>query len=654
MASIRTQSVELPRSTAYYYADLEKLKKTRPPEVQEKDPNELSEYVESNEVVNDGAVREVPPFRDRQWSLPEYNIPENGRKIEETYSTAGTFPMPEPKEKEPLLAELEVVGRLPLTELDSSQGVRRSRSWYLCCPNVADEEMSRESSWRYSSLRPVTAPPAPGQNGFHHVVASSTSGRDDVTALKIERDALARALAAERQRAATAARAHDARLAELHGVIAELVRRRAAHKQSAAIPEEELSDECESTTQPAGELDNDADQSRTEQIDSSSALSPSELPTPQEPAPPAPPSESVDAAEVYIDPVTSSDPSLRLSMASDADQHPARCCNSVERDGCREREGQESVASCERQRGSPSLYAPATPVGCGVRQAKLASRVRLRRATDSHSNNLDSDHTWCAEAERLSREVRAHADLREALAATDADECIWRARWLRSEASLVVVGGALSRCGECARRLHCACAQLEASTASLSHALNAADRALETYDVLLALAETRPNGIQRNAAEAVAWQLLRRLKEHEADAVGSPTLSPGPWLQRDKESEEHAPSPPPPWGAEQETQLRQHAAALKAQTVALRRHAQHPVLYSHHDIDEEDIPTGAGIFSMADMEAAVMLEEMLTVRVSNMERAQQGIEHADHKHESSRSRRRRERQWRHHTSETDL
>ncbi|RVE42228.1 hypothetical protein evm_013128 [Chilo suppressalis] len=268
MASIRTQSVELPRSTAYYYADLEKLKKTRPPEVQEKDPNELSEYVESNEVVNDGAVREVPPFRDRQWSLPEYNIPENGRKIEETYSTAGTFPMPEPKEKEPLLAELEVVGRLPLTELDSSQGVRRSRSWYLCCPNVADEEMSRESSWRYSSLRPVTAPPAPGQNGFHHVVASSTSGRDDVTALKIERDALARALAAERQRAATAARAHDARLAELHGVIAELVRRRAAHKQSAAIPEEELSDECESTTQPAGELDNDADQSRTEQSNS--------------------------------------------------------------------------------------------------------------------------------------------------------------------------------------------------------------------------------------------------------------------------------------------------------------------------------------------------------------------------------------------------
>lgn len=73
-------------------------------------------------------------------------------------------------------------------------------------------------------------------------MATQSSGRvDDATALKSERDALARALAAERARGATAARAHDARLAELHGVIAELVRRRAADKHSRAIPEEDVS-----------------------------------------------------------------------------------------------------------------------------------------------------------------------------------------------------------------------------------------------------------------------------------------------------------------------------------------------------------------------------------------------------------------------------
>lgn len=72
-------------------------------------------------------------------------------------------------------------------------------------------------------------------------VASQSSARtEDVTSIKAERDALALALAAERQRAASAARAHDARLAELHGVIAELVRRRATHKHARAIPEEEV------------------------------------------------------------------------------------------------------------------------------------------------------------------------------------------------------------------------------------------------------------------------------------------------------------------------------------------------------------------------------------------------------------------------------
>lgn len=107
-----------PRATAYYYGDLERLKQ-------------------------------------RAWS-PEYVTP-TGSPVatrQETYSTAGTFPLPLPqKEKEPLLAELELVGRLPLQQLP----VRRSRSWF-CCPEPSDEVS--QTSWRYASLRPVTAPPA--------------------------------------------------------------------------------------------------------------------------------------------------------------------------------------------------------------------------------------------------------------------------------------------------------------------------------------------------------------------------------------------------------------------------------------------------------------------------------------------------------------
>lgn len=195
-----TRNITEPRSTAYYYADLEKIKRqngvqqdggylqdgrciqdggyTRSLQNQDQNLNELSEYVETNGVINDGGVKEVPPLRDR-WS-PEYSTPENGVKIE-TYSTAGTFPMPEPKEKEPLLAELEIVGRVPLTQLESGQNVRRSRSWYLCCPDIGEEEACRQSSWRYSSLRPVTAPPAPREDLHTQVSCLVSFGTGSLT-----------------------------------------------------------------------------------------------------------------------------------------------------------------------------------------------------------------------------------------------------------------------------------------------------------------------------------------------------------------------------------------------------------------------------------------------------------------------------------------
>ncbi|CAB3244747.1 unnamed protein product [Arctia plantaginis] len=670
LAGTRTLSGEPPRSTAYYYADLERLKRKNGQEpIQEvivQNPDELSEYVDTNEVINDGAVREVPPLRDRvrHWSLPDYNTPENSRKIEETYSTAGTFPMPEPKEKEPLLAELEVVGRLPLTQLDSASGVRRSRSWYLCCPNVAEEEISRESSWRYSSLRPVTAPPIAGQNGFHMMVATQSSGPDDLASLRAERDGLARALAAERQRAATAARAHDARLAELHGVIAELVRRRAHDKHARAIPEEEVSDECESTTQPAGELDNDADRSRTEQNDTLSALSPAELPTPHESKVEPEPDDTTDTsthlasrsecapdveeraappADLPTDAEATDacDTSLNLSERdSDPGRGSARCCDGG---------GDTSAGgSCERERGSPDEHRLYTHSAgrCESRQAKLASRVRLRKTEDDDSNRPPSDDGWCAEAaERLALDVCAHADLREALLAAQHHEggggcagCAGRVARLLAERR--VLRCALSRAADTAHRLYCACALHESTSVALCCALRAADRALEAYDVLLALAETchAPRDPQRSSAELVARQLLARLDaERGAAAIGEPLLSPGPWLQH------HAQVGPGAWSRECEARLRAHAARLKADTVALRGN-QPPKMFSYHDVEESELVAARAGCSAAEMEAAVALQDAL---------------HHTHLHQrpkgSSPRRSRRTRHWLDtRASETDL
>lgn len=602
----RSQGGELSRSTAYYYGDLEKLKRQKP---LEDVPEQRQETSEICEIVPQRNVMEAPRLVEvgRQWSLPEYTTPESSRKIEETYSTAGTFPMPEPKEKEPLLAELEVVGRLPLTQLESSSVVRRSRSWYLCCPNVGDEEISRESSWRYSSLRPVTAAPIPGQNGL--MVATQSTARDDVTALKAERDALARALAAERQRAATAARAHDARLAELHGVIAELVRRR-ADKQARAIPEEDGSDECESTTQPAEELDNDADPSRTEQNDTSSLASPAELPAPRGPTAGDAPDDVTDASgddhsrpcnptiEVTSSQqVTDCDTSLNLSERdSELCLTTARCCRAA-------RQPRSAGDSCERQRGSPASRGRSE-----TRRAKLASRVRLRTAD---SRDPSTDEAWSLEAERLAQDVCAQADLREALVAAGNDgealsasvEAL-KAHCRKLEADNAVTQAALEQATDVVHRLYTFCSVQESWVVQLCAALRAADRTVEAYDVLLALAETERRAAphQREAAELVARQLLARLDaEQRCATIGEPLLSPGPWLEHDNNAEAGG-----AWGGQQEASLRRHVAALKSSAAALRD--CRPALYSQHD-GAEELSGGAADYRLMQMEAAIVLQE---------------------------------------------
>ncbi|CAH0602481.1 unnamed protein product [Chrysodeixis includens] len=747
----RATSGEPPRSTAYYYADLERNKRRPGPD---ENRSENSEYLDTSPVADDGAIREVPPLRDRgrQWSLPEYSTPENSRKIEETYSTAGTFPMPEHKEKEPLLAELAVVGRVPLTQLEgpacASAGrgavVRRTRSWYLCCPNVADDEVSRESSWRYSSLRPVTVPPLPGTNG-HRRVGTHSPQHEDASALRAERDALARALAAERQRAATAARAHDARLAELHGVIAELVRRRAHDKQARAIPEEEVSDECESTTQPAGELENDADHSRTEQsVDMQETSDQQDFRLDPEPeraadghAPDANgegyretygadrpyeceamcahtdtetdtgPQRDSDSAYPMVyavgtfddtPPATSpelptpqAEPSAHNDLTSDVESIPhdyrpegprLEVSSPVERDGYEaslqlsERDSdagrvtaryyEESGGSCERERGSPDsprLYSSAERIE--ARQAKLASRVRLRRTEDTDNSTSPTEQV-----------VKSSLQVHEALELIEAQKhgshdaqfggCEWAARALRLKAERRVLRCAVARAADTARRLYCACALHESTSVSLCCALRAADRALEVYDVLLALAETQGKRSQeREAAELVARQLLARLDDEQSSAsIGEPLLSPGPWLQ-------HTALPASSvWSAGCERRLRAHAARLKADTVTLRDTQPQPKLFSFHDIDESEL-TPSGPCSSAEMEEAVAIHDAL-VLPQLRPRGRGGRPHArgaggnntqpaesegkeDKRGTSTRPRRQRPRHWLDaRASETDL
>ncbi|CAG4951569.1 unnamed protein product, partial [Parnassius apollo] len=259
----------------------------------------------------------------------------------------------------------------------------------------------------------------------------------------------------------------------------------------------------------------------------------------------------------------------------------------------------------------------------------------------------------------------------------------WRARCRRLQADCRLLDCALARALHTAHRLTCACAKQESSCVALCSALRAADRALETYDVLLALAETQhcQGSPERGAAELVARRLLARL---EARALPEPLLSPGPWLPHHHHQDptelqsvllarcvqQRSPqltgavlvcrsgcSAAGGWSAALEARLRRHAARLKADTVALR---PQPRLFSRHDAEEEDEAGAGGALAdvgAPEMEAAVAAQEAMVIQEKKALERLMRIRPDAAPTDSCRSRRRkeRERHWlESHASETDL
>uniref|UniRef100_A0A2A4IXJ0 Uncharacterized protein n=1 Tax=Heliothis virescens TaxID=7102 RepID=A0A2A4IXJ0_HELVI len=150
---------------------------------------------------------------------------------------------------------------------------------------------------------------------------------------------------------------------------------------------------------------------------------------------------------------------------SDRDSHvclsTARCCEPVGSDtvgadgsgaGGSGAGGSGAGGSCERERGSPDeprLYTPCAG-RCESRQAKLASRVKLRRTDNSDSSEPRNTDWWSAE--RVSVELCAHADLRDALHAAQNEGCTWAARCARLRAERRVLQCALARAADTAHR----------------------------------------------------------------------------------------------------------------------------------------------------------------------------------------------------------
>lgn len=99
-----------------------------------------------------------------------YDVPNTRRSV--TYSNAGTFPMPDAKRvghyDEP--NDEANVSQLGDERWDGPGGVRRSRSWYLCCPGSGlAERPTNEDAANLSDgdrIATITSAPSPGENQY--------------------------------------------------------------------------------------------------------------------------------------------------------------------------------------------------------------------------------------------------------------------------------------------------------------------------------------------------------------------------------------------------------------------------------------------------------------------------------------------------------
>lgn len=98
-----------------------------------------------------------------------YDVPNTRRSV--TYSNAGTFPMPDAKRvghyDEP--SDEPNASQSGDDRWDAAGGVRRSRSWYLCCPGsgLAERPANEETpNLDGDRIATITNAPSPGENQY--------------------------------------------------------------------------------------------------------------------------------------------------------------------------------------------------------------------------------------------------------------------------------------------------------------------------------------------------------------------------------------------------------------------------------------------------------------------------------------------------------
>ncbi|XP_017119244.1 colorectal mutant cancer protein isoform X1 [Drosophila elegans] len=282
---------------------------------------------------------------------------------------------------------------------------------------------------------------------------------------------------------------------------------------------------------------------------------------------------------------------------------------------------------------SPQKRVPAVP--------KMAEKVKLRCASKHESSKDPSpeqhtslsnehinlvEHLVCElkeqnlfmesfmeplqlskELERLQRRVE-HLEMRNTMLALTLDEC-----------------------KEHTEHLYLLCGKYESNAVALQLALNCSDRAIEAYDVMLALLESKLALLgeksavteeSRRSVEAVARHLLARLDSEKNVCENSL----GPWQHNINLGPEDAPKIGRTWCSDDDNRLRYHVSKLKAR----RSSVQHTIvslespfsdiyeqkrlaLEKKHELRGEDKK------SPIDLETAVIMQELMELRDANIQ-----------------------------------
>ncbi|XP_017889893.1 colorectal mutant cancer protein isoform X2 [Ceratina calcarata] len=457
------------------------------------------------------------------------------------------------------------------------------------------------------------------------------------------------------QRAEQQAARHEERLTELHSVIAELGRQLQRHRATVIAEEDES--EIETSRDAEGSITNpveeseaggdiqgdgdrtlgDADSSCCEDIEPRNAEngreqldSPAALPTPE------PTQQVASCQSVVVAALQEEVTTLRAEIAS----LQAQLANFKNQANSQRQQGSESPRRESRTRGNTSspepLSAPCSPLLPPLQTPptksvtreeapvlKIAERVRLRRTDERHITGPDITNLGVCStmvAEHLVSDLLDHSNIQELNGSEKQFEVETErlnSRLEHARANNAVLALTLHESKAQCDRLSLLVGKYESNATALRLALSYSDRAIEAYDVLVALLEseialsTERNSItidNRRAAEHVAYHVLNKLENERMNTVNAP------WEDSIVLSDESEVS----WSVDDEQRLRRHISRLKGERAMVRSTVMELESVHVEPLNSKNTISLAEARKL-DLETAVLMQELMAMREDKAE-----------------------------------